>query len=125
MGKYLFVFNSTFIALIPEKDSPKCFEYVRSITLCNSTYNIIAKVISTRIKRVLNEYISEEQFGFLSGRQIHEANGVAQEGLHTIKCKKMKAVMIKLDFSKAYDRVSWNYVRVVLSQMGFAVPFIS
>ena len=45
--------------------------------------------------------------------------------MHTMHCKSLKAVMIKLDLSKAYDRVSWTYVRVILSKLGFVGSFIS
>jgi hypothetical protein len=65
-----------------------------------------------------------EQFGFLEGRQIHEAIGVAQEALHNIKTRKLKSVVLKIDLSKAYDRVSWLYIRLLLTHLGFTVPFI-
>ena len=69
--------NSTFIALIPKKDLPTDFDDFRSISICNCLYEIIAKVISMRFKVILSRCISSEQFGFLEGRQIHEAIGVA------------------------------------------------
>ena len=40
-------------------------------------------------------------------------------------CKSLKAVMIKIDLSKAYDRVSWTYLCVILSKLGFARNCIS
>ena len=67
-GKILAVFNSTFVALIPKFDSPKLFDEFRPISLCNFIYNIIGKIISTRIKKILGRIISKEQFGFLPGR---------------------------------------------------------
>jgi len=71
----------------------------------------------------LSQNISSEQFGFLEGRQIHEAIGVAQEGLHTMKTQKLKGAVIKIDLSKAYDRVSWLYIRMLLTHLGFCYEF--
>ena len=124
-GKVPVVFNFTFIALIPKTDAPKSFDDFRRISLCNFIYKIIGKIISTRIKNILGRIISKEQFGFLPGRQIHEAVGILQEGLHSIHCKGMKSVVLKIDLSKAYYRVNWTYLRVIMSKMGFTVPFIT
>ena len=115
-GKVPATFNSTFIALIPKIDLPKSFEDFRPISLCNFCYKIIGKIISMRIRKVLGRYISGEQFEFLPGRQIHDAVGVIQEGLHTIYVKKLKSMVLKIDLSKAYDRVSWTYLRIILSE---------
>ena len=38
------------------------------ISLCNFLYNIISKVISNKIKGKLGEFMSIEQFGFLSNK---------------------------------------------------------
>ena len=51
--------------------------------------------------------------------------GVIQEGLHTIHGKHLKSVVLKIDLSKDYDRVSWTYLRVLLSKMGFSGLFIT
>jgi len=54
--------------------------------------------------------MSKEQFDFLDGRHIHEAIGVAQETIHSIKQKKSKGEVVKIDLLKAFDRVSWMYI---------------
>ena len=73
----------------------------------------------------MGRYISGEQFGFLRGRQIHDAIGIIQEGMHTIHSKGLKSVVLKIALSKSYDQVSWTYLQVILSKMGFAGSFIS
>ena len=45
--------------------------------------------------------------------------------MHTIHCKGMKSVVLKIDLSKAYDHVNWTYLRVIMTKMGFFVPFIT
>jgi hypothetical protein len=116
--------NTTFIALIPKVDDPQSFDDFRPISLCNCIYKIIAKIIARRLKPLLSESISKEQFGFLEGRQIHEAIGVAQEGLHSLKTSREKGTIIKIDLSKSFDRVNWSYIRLLLTHLGFEVPFI-
>jgi hypothetical protein len=118
-GKMLGDFNTTFLALIPKEDNPTTFEKFRPISLCNFIYKIISKVIAKRLKSVLSNQISREQFGFLEGRQIHEVVGVAQECMHSIKVRNQRLMVMKVDLSKSYDRVSWLYIRLILIHLGF------
>jgi hypothetical protein len=121
LGKVSGAMNATFIALIPKSDKPDSFGGFRPISLCNLVYKIISKIIATRIKSSLSTGISKEQFGFLDGRQITDAIGVVQEVLHSIKVKNKKALVLKLDLVKAYDRVDWDFLRLVLLQIGLSL----
>lgn len=113
-GKVSRFVNSTFLALIPMKEKPWSFDDFRPISLCNCIYKIIVKVLSIRVKKILLRVVSQEQFGFLEGKQIYEAVGSAQEGLHLIKIKNIVAVVLKLDLSKTCNRVNWLYLRLIL-----------
>jgi len=62
--------NSTCLALIPKVNSPFSFNDFRPIAVCNLCYKIIAKAIAKRIRPILSRSLSEEQLGFLKGRQI-------------------------------------------------------
>jgi mannosylglycoprotein endo-beta-mannosidase len=114
--------NSTFISLIPKINGPTTFGDFRPIALCNLCYNIITKIIAKRIKPIMSRTLSEEQFGFLKGRQIIDTIGTAQECLHSIREKKLQALILKIDLKKAYDCISWDFLRRVLIQCGFGLP---
>lgn len=111
--------NSTFYALIPKGDNLEDANGFRPIALCNVIYKIITSLIAKRLKPLLDKLISAEQTGFVEGRQILDGLVVTQEVIHSLKVKKQKGMMIKLDFSKAYDRLNWNYLEKVLESFGF------
>jgi hypothetical protein len=117
--------NSTFIELIPKVDKPETLDEFRPISLCNCAYKIVSKIIARRLKKILSKNISEQQFGFLEGRRIREAIGIAEEGLHNMKTGNLKRAVLKIDLSKSYDRVSWLYIRLLLTHLAFEVPFIT
>ncbi|XP_057756015.1 uncharacterized protein LOC130975212 [Arachis stenosperma] len=73
------------------------------------------------IKRCWEE-IGEEFMGAddeSSDRKIHDGALIACETVHWLKRRKEEAAIIKLDFQKAYDRVKWSFVDIVLEKMGF------
>jgi hypothetical protein len=89
--------NSTFLTLIPKVNKPTSFGDFRPIALCNLTYKIITKLIKNMIKIVLSRTLSREKLRFLKGRQILDEIGTAQKCTHSIKLKKLKAMILNLD----------------------------
>ena len=113
--------NTTFICLIPKIKNPKKVLDFRPISLCNVIYKLIAKVVVNRLKRFLATIIPDSQSAFLSGRLITNNVLVAFETLHYLKRKtqgKMGLMALKLDMSKAYDRVEWAFLERVMYQLG-------
>lgn len=62
--------NSTNIVLIPKKRNPSRLTELRPIALCNVVMKVITKVISNRLKSVLDSVISDTQSAFLPGKLI-------------------------------------------------------
>jgi hypothetical protein len=73
------------------------------------------------LKQILSKALSIEQFGFLKEREILDVVGVAQECLHNIKTKKLKALVLKLDLHKDYDCVNWDFLRLILLKSGIGL----
>ncbi|CAN0837140.1 Putative ribonuclease H protein At1g65750, partial [Linum grandiflorum] len=100
---------------------------LRPISLCNVLYRILAKVLANRLRKVIPTLISEEQSAFVAGRSIIANVMVAFETIHSMKKRragKWGDVAVKIDISKAYDRVEWQYLEAVLHRFGFADKWV-
>jgi len=74
--------NSAFLALIPKEKGAADFSRFRPISLCNSSYKLITKIIANRLKKILPAIIPENQGGFIKGRKILDNIVLVQEVVH-------------------------------------------
>uniref|UniRef100_A0A803PL05 Reverse transcriptase domain-containing protein n=1 Tax=Cannabis sativa TaxID=3483 RepID=A0A803PL05_CANSA len=120
--------NDTNMVLIPKVKNPTSMIDLRPISLCNVLYKIISKVLANRLKEVLPQLISTNQSAFVPGRLITDNIMISYEVMHYLKRKsrgKEGFMAISLDFSKAYDRVEWQFLRDIMSKMGFSHQWIN
>ena len=97
--------NETYIVLIPKKHGSWKISDFRPISLVISLYNIISKVLASRLKEVLDSTISKNQGAFVSNQQILDVALVASEVVEDLRATGRRGVVFKIDFEKAYDHV--------------------
>jgi len=74
-------------------------------------YKIAAKALANRLKKVLPDVICLNQSAFVSGRLITDMQNKKRGADHF--------AALKLDMSKAYDRVEWNFLERMMLKLGF------
>lgn len=79
--------NHNFLSLIPKVPCPKIASDFRPISLCNTSYKIISKLMANRLKPLLNKIISPFQTAFLQGRVMTDNIVIAHELVDTLKKK--------------------------------------
>lgn len=72
-----------------------------------------------RLENVLGRIINRTQNAFLKGRNIIDGIMCLHEILHDTKTRKKEGIILKLDFEKAYDKMSWSFLMDCLRQRGF------
>ncbi|XP_074313787.1 uncharacterized protein LOC141648980 [Silene latifolia] len=83
---------------------------------------IVSKCIANRLKNLMPQLVGAYQNGFIPGRSITDNILISHELFHYIskKTSGKKGVMaFKVDMSKAYDRLRWNFIEATLHHMGF------
>jgi len=111
--------NYGVITLIPKLKEANQIQQYRPICLLNVVFKIFSKTLMMRVESVLERIISKGQTAFLKGRSIMEGTMSLHEVIHDTKVKKKDGLVLKLDFEKAYDKISWKFLFECLSQRGF------
>lgn len=77
---------------------------------------------ANRIEKILDMVVTDTQRAFILGRLISDNVMVSYEVMHYLKRKKVGKdgfMTLKLDMSRAYDRVEWTFLKAILLKNGF------
>jgi len=117
--------NVTFLCLLPKMAGADDIKNLRPISLVGSVYKILAKVLASRLRKVVGKNVSPNQHAFIYGRQILDASLIANECIDFYLKSNQSGILCKLDIEKAYDHVSWSFLKVTLKKMGFSCKWRS
>lgn len=96
----------------------KVVKHTKPISLSDFIKKVISKVMERKINYLIPLLISSKQSWFVKGRCVIENVLQTQEIVTNIRKRgKPTNVALKLDMTKAYDRVSWLYLAKVLRRM--------
>jgi hypothetical protein len=111
--------NFGILSLLPKVPGADNIKQYRPIALINVIFKLVSKAYACRVSPVAHRVISQSQTAFIKGRFIQDGPLALHEIIHELHSKKLPAVLLKLDFEKAYDRVNWQFLQEVLRAKGF------
>lgn len=117
--------NATTITLIAKVSSLASLNDYRPISCCNVLYKIISKIMSSRLRSVLNKIIHPNQSVFIPGRRIVDNVFLVHELVKGHHLNKGGCCTIKVDIQKAYDSISWDFIEEVLLAFRFPLHLLS
>jgi hypothetical protein len=77
-------------------------------------------VATNKISQIARKVISPSQTAFLPGRNVMERVIVLHEMIHELYKKKQNGLILKIDFEKAHDKITWPFVQQTLRMKGFS-----
>jgi hypothetical protein len=114
------------INLIPKKDKdPRLLKNWRPISLLNTDYKIITKLLANRVKEVLPSVINSDQVAYLKNRFIGQNIRTILDIMGYTKVKDHKGIIAFLDFEKAFDTINWDVIYDALVMFNLGPTFIN
>lgn len=117
--------NATILTLVPKFPGATTIKDFRPISCCNTLYKTIFKLLVSRIKPLLTKIILPNQSAFIKGRLLLENTLLASEMVH--RCHKDKGprrLTIKVDITKAFDTLRWDFILHCLAALNIPCLYI-
>jgi hypothetical protein len=111
--------NNSLITLIPKKLSPEEVNDYRPISLLNCALKVITKLLADRLQKWILLLVHHNQYGFIKNRTIQDCLAWAFEYIHLCHKSKREIIILKLDFEKAFDKVEYSAILLMLKHLGF------
>lgn len=90
--------------------------------MANFKYKLIFKILTDRLSFIFASLISPGQKGFIAGRSIKDGICLTFEAINLLNNKSFNGnVDLKIDISKAFNSLGWEFMLKTLSCFGFSV----
>jgi hypothetical protein len=98
--------NQALVVLISKKPNAEKISDFRPMSLIHSFARLVYKLLANRLALEMNKIICYNQNAFIIKRCIHDNFIFVHQVIKDLHSKKIPALFIKLDISKAFDTVN-------------------
>ncbi|KAG1928992.1 hypothetical protein F2P79_023214 [Pimephales promelas] len=107
------------VSLLYKKGDKEDLANWRPITLLNTDYKILAKVIAVRMRSVVGKVVHPDQTCGVPGRTSSLNLTLIRDAVGWAEQRNLPLAILSLDQEKAFDRVSLSFLFKVLERVGF------
>jgi len=111
--------NYALVTFIPKKEGASLDNEFWPRSLLNAVFKIITKNLANQLRSHIHLFVDQAQSAFNKNRYILDSVACANEIHVASHDSNIKLVFLKLDFKKAFDLVSWDFLFELLLAMGF------
>lgn len=113
------------VVLIPKNPLGTSIGNLRPITLLNSDYKIMTRILARRLKMIMHEVTGPYQTAVGKDRSILQTVCEYRDVIATAEVLNINCALMTLDFEKAFDRVNHEYLFRTMYKMGFPQSFVN
>ena len=97
----------------------------RPLSLLNTDYKILSKILATRIEKIMPKLIHVDQMGFTKGCSLSDNVIELLAAIEHCEKEDIPALLVNVDFMKAFDCVEYNILYHILRKFNFGKNCIS
>jgi hypothetical protein len=111
------------ITLLPKKEITELPSEFRPISLIHSFPKLVSKVLARRLSPHISQLFSNSQSAFIKKHCIQDNFLYVRNLAKAYHRKRTPALLFKLDITKAFNSVSWEYLIKMMCHKGFLVEW--
>ena len=126
VGSLSVTLRHSILICLPKKNKPRHFlKNWRPLAMLSVLYKMLSGTLANRLHNVLNLLVSNSQSAFIKDRFIGDNTRLTYDIMHYTEINQIPGLLMSIDFEKAFDSISWNFLYKTLKLLGFGDPFIA
>ena len=96
----------------------------RPLSLLNTDYKILSKILATRLSKILPKIVHEDQSGFIMQRSMSDNIMELTSLVQWCNNQEIEALLVSYDFAKAFDHAEYNILFDIMRSFNIGEKYI-